>query len=302
MAYDLTTWTPAIGGGGADKYDIAADAKWGAGSASFSGTPTIAEINASSHVNQIIALYNRRAIAQGKTQIAYVAADAKFPLSIITLLQAGINILLPAEGFPTFSFTTPAAQTKPLGTTIGELRRALAITGTQDVPLSPAYVYHRIDNPAFGTPYFEEIAYTSETIGNIAGGGGNYPRYRTLPGLTVPDWIAQATSAAFRFDYTRYGIGDATAYLFHQTGDTNPPVLTPAYNGSAYRVDENLGTATLAAGSVGTAAITIANRTSLIAHAGIPFRMLLGEEQELTNISGGRWAACSNLVMRLVYP
>lgn len=62
MGYNLVSlWTPSVGGAGDDAYLLPDNTEWERGAISYSIPPTIAEIDAGDHMNQIIAAYNRRA-------------------------------------------------------------------------------------------------------------------------------------------------------------------------------------------------------------------------------------------------
>ncbi len=60
--YDLiSTWSPRVGASGDDLYNMPDETEYEFGAVSYSVPPTIAEIDAGDHINQIIAAYNRRA-------------------------------------------------------------------------------------------------------------------------------------------------------------------------------------------------------------------------------------------------
>lgn len=62
MGYDIvTTWSPRVGPTGDDKYNLPDESDVDKGVSVFSSPPTVAELNAASGINQIIAAYNRRA-------------------------------------------------------------------------------------------------------------------------------------------------------------------------------------------------------------------------------------------------
>ena len=150
MAYDLVTWSPRISASGDDKYNVLGGTKLDASidtglptridagdSSSYSSTPTISEINAGSGLNQVIAAINRRAAVHnslfGTTipVLSYIAPDVRISAAKFLEIQTGINNVRRTEGFTSNgSFTTPVAGNRILGTSIAEMRKALAISGT----------------------------------------------------------------------------------------------------------------------------------------------------------------------------
>jgi hypothetical protein len=102
MGFDLVTWSPRIGATGDDAYDIPGATRMDgtvdtsvehtrveAGSSSFSDTPTIAEINASSHWNQLIAALNRRIIRYLETFGVGVGEDRRTSITIHAFSNTG---------------------------------------------------------------------------------------------------------------------------------------------------------------------------------------------------------------------
>ena len=101
MAYDLVTWSPAVGGSGTDRYDLPAGSYVPAGSSSFSSTPTISEINASSGINQIIGLINRRGrlFVSGYSDLSYATSGERITKSFYDSIKTKIGSLRSAEYF-----------------------------------------------------------------------------------------------------------------------------------------------------------------------------------------------------------
>lgn len=162
MGYDLVTWSPCIGGGGDNSYNVSgarkldgsqdagAQTRITAGDTSgFSSTPTIPQLNVSSGFNQVVGAYNRRVLtlqsfASGywstiPTVASYLAAGATPKASDFTSLLTKINTLRSAEfwtgGALTWPIDTPTSGKTIRGDYLAYLRKALAISGTIVQPL-----------------------------------------------------------------------------------------------------------------------------------------------------------------------
>lgn len=189
MGYDLVTWAPAIGGSGDDLYNIPGAKKLDAttdtgaqtpilagDSSGFSATPTIAQLNASSHFNQVVGLYNRRkgiyntAFGTSLATASYVSAGAKVLASDYTGLLSKINTLRSQEGFTggalAWPNTTPTAGARVSGDHLAYLRKALAISGS---------IKFIIDT-SVGFLSFANVQWAN----GIGGGGGNLAQYSRL--------------------------------------------------------------------------------------------------------------------------
>jgi len=291
MAYDLVTWSPRISASGDDKYNVLGGTKLDAsidtglptridaGSSSYSSTPTISEINAGSGLNQVIAAINRRAAVHnslfGTTipVLSYIAPDVRISAAKFLEIQTGINNVRRTEGFTSNgSFTTPVAGNRILGTSIAEMRKALAISGTfaPHATTHTAYdaadtrrQYRRIDNP-YGTP-------TSETIvgptgdANIARvywekSGANYLRYRLLVSYRIPEWMTTIVSCVFQTSLS-LSTGSATPMTYRLYRPNAPGRYPSPAISDFYATDNLLYTLATVFSSVtdNTTDLTIAN-------------------------------------------
>src|SRR6185436_16447902 len=133
---DLQTWGPRVGSSGDDRYDPGDTVPWTAGLNSFSSLPSIAEINASDGLNQIIAERNRRLKLKVDTQgtgsysaLAYVDTDTINLASLLNTLKTDIDTIRSQDELSAFSWTafSVSSSSIALRQQILELRKALAI-------------------------------------------------------------------------------------------------------------------------------------------------------------------------------
>lgn len=220
MGYDLVTWSPRIGSGGDDAYDIpgstkldgtldaAARLNCGAGSSAFSATPTIGEVNSSSHFNQVVGLLNRRIVKCNSQFGSAFSTLAYFPRRKIVsgdliAIQTAINQVRVYEGFAAYTFITAGELTSRAtikGRHLAELRKALRIAGTLVRPVGDYNGgYRRWDNP-YGTQLGEDelnIVFNDNTIGKLydIGPPNRLYRYRCLFSYTIPEFASALSSA-----------------------------------------------------------------------------------------------------------
>jgi hypothetical protein len=137
---DLVTWSPRVGASGDDRYNLPAEARFEAGSSSFSTTPTLAEVNASSGMNQVIAeCRRRRSFTPSFKQAGDPVKAAHF-----TDLQAHIDAIRSIEEMSAWSWSAvPAAGGRIQAAHLSELRKALAV---DNVYVRPYFDY--------GTTYY----------------------------------------------------------------------------------------------------------------------------------------------------
>jgi len=194
MPIDQVTWSPRIGTTGDDVYNIPGATKLDdtkdtgvqqrirAGSSSFSSPPTLAQLNSSSHLNQIIGLTNRRITlynqANGTTNPtqSYVAIGGKILASQLSQARSQIDLLRQLEGnYAPFSWSSNWPTDDPpfiKGRYFSEMRKALIIPVTNTTTLADSititdtmsiklYPYIVLDNNSGGYSYFREWYYTS---------------------------------------------------------------------------------------------------------------------------------------------
>lgn len=288
MGYDLVTWTPAIGGGGADARDIVAGSLIKVGLHNFAdpNLPLISELNDTSKttdLNQIIGLYNRRAKLYNNTFgtslaiMSYLAAGARVSASDFTTLQNNINTLRTTEGFASFTFTTVAAGGVVKGSHVGELRTALRISGTF-TPASILTKYERLDN-TYGSTVgaTESFAYTFSSIYKMMCGKFDVSpiyRWRHLASFKIPEFVSSMSSAVVNYSFTTQdtSLEALDVNLYSSNTDDHSPSLTPAFAGSAYNLDNLEDSQNNPAGP--GLAMAIANAT-VIAKAGTYLSVIL---------------------------
>lgn len=328
---DLYTWSPAIGGGGDNNYNIpgakkldgtkdgAASRPVLAGLNSFSATPTIAQINASSDYNQLIAAYNRRALtyntAFGTTlaTAAYVAQGARILASDVINLLAKINLLRTQEGWFTtalvWPFVTPAANGKITGDHLAFLRKSLAISGPMNFPFSgiatarnysllvpsplprtnaqqPYALFVQDDDP-YGTPY--QIADNdgstslSLVVGKvpiaISGHPSTLQRSRLLLAICVPEWMTSIVSAVLT---NRVGSTNTTLEGFTlNVYSTTPGTSLPPTLSPNTANDFNKFHGSNVIGGIGLYTVNI-DKPTIIANAGKVMYFILASNLEAT--------------------
>jgi len=224
MAFDLVTWAPRVGTSGDDLYNIPGATKLdgtidtgeptriqAGSSAGFSTTPTIPELNASSDLNQIYGLANRRIrtfntlFGTSLLTLTYITPGTRITVAHITTARTRINALRVAEGFANFSFFADVGAGKRMkGDAIAELRKSLRIAGVQKIPTfsTESTGFNRNDNP-YNTLVSESLGSLTGRIGKerASGAGTRMLRRRFLQSHRIPDWFDQAhvVSAQLRF-------------------------------------------------------------------------------------------------------
>jgi hypothetical protein len=240
-----------VGGSGDDLYNVPGAIKLDAsqdtgnqtridvGDASgFDATPTIAQLNASSGLNQVIGALNRRILNYNATfgttatTLSYLSADAKITASNFTAINNKINTLRTTEGFATYTFSSPSTNTSIKGIHLANMRKALAISGT----LTPVYNawagYIRHDSP-YGTLSSESL-YTggSEIPVGQSVASSIYYRYRYMIAFKIPEWLSDAgmisTAVYTRRMYRKYG--SPVLNLYSSNTDDVPYGTSDAYN------------------------------------------------------------------------
>ncbi len=298
MGYDLVTWSPRVGAAGDDVYNVPGAIKLDGtmdtgnasrierGSNAFSTTPTIAEINASSGLNQVIGLINRR-IRRYNTL---------FGLSIFNR----INTVRLTEGFASYVFPTAEVATGKAirGTHLAHMRKALRISGVLTsgnivVATGSRYSnYVRFDNP-YLTTESESYPGSGEADGSAAGSCGKShfglsvtrtSRQRYLFQYAIPDWATAADSANFHLDVNTEieTLEAVTTEVYRSNTDDFPAVLTPAYGGSAYNTNNLVGSA--AAPSSNDFAVAAAD---VVARAGGRLCFIVGTANEIASAGLG---------------
>lgn len=213
MAQDMIVWNPRISGVGNDRYIIPDLRRVQYGGTSYSDIPTIAELNAGSDINQVIALIRRRAKiwnAQYGTTLSFpsymTTAQRRIKNDDLNFLRTTINAVRVAEGASSYSFTPIVSGKKILEDQITELRKALAIYGTYVLPyVTSDVIYVREDNP-YLTMISESIAAGSPyLVGKICPGSHatNVFRRRGMTVFAIPSFVADigdADSLKFRMD------------------------------------------------------------------------------------------------------
>lgn len=252
MGFDVINWAPVIGSG--DQYNIPGSTKLGgvvdsgtptvilAGDASgFSATPTVAQINASSHWNQVVGAINRRILTYNQAfgvlptaALPYFSQNQIIKAADWLNMKNAIIAIRQTEGLPAYTWSpipsAPTAGSKILGGQLADLRRALRISGVMKfiftnsiivgngIP-SPnsavqAQVYQRADKP-FGTIDTAFISPAPESISNVNSAaatvlplcgkiisGSDLQRLRVLLDIPVPDYFAGQAANLSSFSLT----------------------------------------------------------------------------------------------------
>jgi len=313
MAYDLVTWSPRISGAGDDRYNIPGATKLdgsvdtglptridaGDGSG-FSAIPTIAQINASSGVNQVIAAINRRILnhngSYGSTlpSIAYIATGARILASKFAEMMQRITQIKQIEGFVNVTaLTPPTSGQRILGSHLAVMRQALAISGELRPQIadgsgtgygiaSQARQYTRVDNP-YGT-------LVSDAIGGASFqaewdySGGIYTRSRQLQNYAIPEWLSAANSATLKITAAVTTNPTATSHAF-QVYNASPAPDINSLSSSDFDLTSSL-LYSLAipgfspAGNTTDVGISVA---SIIAAAGVGYSLLTGFDFDFAN-------------------
>jgi len=270
MAFDEVIWAPQV-----NTYDIpgsttltgavdpSTPTKIIVGDPSgFSAVPAIAQLNASSHINQLLGYYNRRAGNYNTTFgtslpiMSYVTNSATLTKEMITVLNTlftNIGTLLTAEGWQGVSLAWPiSAPTTPrkfFGYHIAYLRKALAISGT----LKPtqvrgahqnAIVYNRVDQP-YGTPVAgsETINSANAILVNQFNISSNiFYRYRSIVNFQIPSYaLSGIATAALGIQWTTPSTQNPvwTCDIYSANANILNPSILPAYGGTFYTANNN---------------------------------------------------------------
>jgi len=203
MATDEITWAPRVGSSGDGVYNIpgatgldgskdgGAPTRVKAGSAGFSTTPTITQLNSSSDMNQLLGLINRRirnhnaSYGTSYATLPYVTTGQR-ALNVLAAAKAAIDWLRSVERYDPFPWSADwaAANFRFNGRLMAEMRKALAIgvvTSTAGDYLSfterfaltkyPIYYEGGVGNGAY---YFHEWEWDSYNRYYIDYGYGYY--------------------------------------------------------------------------------------------------------------------------------
>ena len=271
MGFDLVTWAPRVGSTGDDVYNVPGGTKLDGSvdtggpctvqagdSSGFSATPTVAQLNASSGINQVIGLYNRRALmfnaafGTSLATIAYIVSGTMPKATDFTNILTKINTLRGGsagtnEGWTggnlAWPISTPTAGQPIMGHHLAFLRKALAISGTMVCNNGGAkmWQYTRNDSP-YGTGTSEsQTSNAGFNVGQIT--GPPITRSRTICNFRVPDFVsAGLTSATLGIQFTSPSAGSpAWNYnVYSANSDVSAPSLTPAYGGTYYTANSAL--------------------------------------------------------------
>ena len=256
MAYDLVTWSPRIGATGDDKYNVPAATVLAAGStAGYSATPTIAEINAGSGLNQIVAAVKRRIRTYNSlfgtsiTEPSYVSSAANVISSgDFGSIQSAINDVRENEGFAAYTYSSTYSGLL-VSNHIAQLRKALTIDGTLKVGeatgVFPSYIksgYNRTDSP-YGTATSEAFS-ASNILTAIGKNGvaGTVTRHRALVHFNIPEWLSACATATYNVKPLTYSSTETvTAEARFSATDDSVDNLSPAYGGTAYNGVSSIG-------------------------------------------------------------
>lgn len=120
---DLITWSPRVGSTGDDRYDPG-EVPLVDGSSSFSGAyPTMAEVNASSGLNQIILELKRRFMGP-----SCVTDGARHVASLLATMKSNADDVRGLYELPAYSWTASyVAGNRSVRLQIADLRKALAV-------------------------------------------------------------------------------------------------------------------------------------------------------------------------------
>ena len=291
MAYDLVTWSPAVGGSGTDRYDLPAGSYVPAGSSSFSSTPTISEINSSSGINQIIGLINRRGklFVSGWSDLTYVAAGDKITKTKYDSIKTKIGTLRTGEHFSTYTLPTVTTGTPFTANVISELRRSLGVFGvfSQELTASNSFWLERLDLP-YNTLYSESLTGGNSTIigkFEINASGIMY-RNRVLNYIRIPDWFDNSFDTMKCEVFLVNGFSKTTmeAYAFELwTSDSvDVPINNTAY---AYNLD-NLESTSSSNVTNSTFDMAI-DSGRVLAKAGSTLSIIWGTTHELAGTGSG---------------
>jgi len=127
-----------------------------AGSSAFSSTPTIAELNASSGMNQLLGYYNRRAATWNAAHggslaiMSYVAVGNQPSATTFTTLLTNISALRTAEAVysPSMAFpnSTPGSKLWIYGDHVAYLRKSLRVPTNKGALLYKEWINTYVDS------------------------------------------------------------------------------------------------------------------------------------------------------------
>ena len=312
MGNDLVTWAPRRGDSGDDLYDVPDDTPVGAGDASgFSATPTIDQINASSGLNQVIGLANRRVkIFNARFGVTmptegYASAETSRSAAKWAAVCSRINAIRVAEGFGDYTFLTAeaAAGLNIRRQHILDMRKALRIAGILSYNYNANYSgtplclykdeYRRQDSP-YPTGANEGYVVTTGYYGKETLAGVTR-RYRLLVSYPIHEWvIAGALAAAFwrirlAAVYTTLESVEPAVYSSN-TDDSAYPAPVGDFDGVAYNLTGTRGQLEgLFTTTTGVDQDVAINTGRVESKAGARFSIIVGTEKELTGtgIGGG---------------
>lgn len=309
MGFDQVTWAPVIGGSGdnlynvpgATKLDNTLDTTGGpcgvdVGDASgFSTPPTIAQINASSGINQVIGLYNRRAgqyntlFGTSLTIMSYLSASVRPKAADFTNLFNNVGTLRTQEGWTAalaWPNTTPTAGRPIRGYHLAYLRKSLAISGTISIGhLSPTnfiqYTYTRVDNP-YPTAFSESFATSpsaASSFGKLTNTAPKSNRRRQIFRLAIPDWVTTPATQQVQVNFSgsNSALESFTPTLYSFNTDTGVPSLGTGFNGTFYTPDNLEGTFPFNTGILNSLNVGL---TPILNNVGAYYAILLVDDKE----------------------
>jgi hypothetical protein len=296
-------FAPAVGVSGDDKYNIPGgvklDGSQDAGNPSsiisgdasgFSTIPLISELTASSGLNQIIGLINRRiltwnaAFGTSIVPLAYLTPPVRLRAADVTAIFNKINELRTLENFASYTFPTSQVQSGlPIrGTHIAHMRKALAIpSGLYSLKIAGNPGYVRIDSP-YGVLQSEALGMNQYMV--VGQMSTDLSRRRRLSNFCVPSWLNDVSLfSSPSFQKTWFSrVGTVTLNLYCSNTDDQPPNLAPPGGGTPYHTDNLEGTIVAGASSLAVSAARIA------AAAGHCISYLVAAAQDVagTNVNG----------------
>jgi hypothetical protein len=308
MGFDLVTWSPRVGSTGDDKYNLPGATKIdGAldtgnptridvGDASgFSTIPTIAEINASSGLNQIVGLVNRRRrnanalLGTAFAALPYFTPGVKITYTDIAALQSGVISARTMDSLEAYTGTWPtySAGTPISGNLIAHLRKSLRISGKYFGTSRYTYglrevFYGRRDLP-WGTPYSETVTPPqSYTAGKyLRASGLQRWRMRLLYSQALPEWVVSTEGTAIvHFTPSSYNAALETGWtLDAYLSDSDDHAWTiGSYTGWPYNTDTLLASFAYSTLSRQTASVSM---STLAARAGTWLSLVFGNSYEI---------------------
>ncbi len=283
-----TVWSPST---------FAANARYAYGLNSFSATPTMAEINASSWLNQIIALVNRRSVQTiiAPTLFSYLDSTV-LSAQLIADLRTRINAIRAAVGQSAYTFTGAAsAGGRISAATLNELRTALAFSGQITPTFISKFVSVRLDNP-FGTQVSAgNSSYPGghAKLGIFPAAGGNTSRARTGSSWQLPagvDFTNLPTSVVGSWGVFSNGLSAVNFTAYASNTDDS------AGAGTWWENLDIVG-ATVTAGASGTGFISqIVTNAMLQARSEDVLSILTGVTSEISGVNSGESVSIASSV------